>query len=419
MTAKKPLTEKKPFTEKKAFTEKKLLFKNEILKELYFNDNLSCAELSSKIHKSFPIVSNLIEELVSENLVIETGYARSTGGRRPLTYSIRKDWMYIVSVAMDQFVTKIAILDMKNNFVSPIEKIDLPLSDNTDAIEVLQEKINQVIESSGIPKEKLSGVGIGMPGFVDVKKGINYSYLKLPDDKSLTNYLSVKIGLPVYIDNDSSLIAVAEYYFGRANNEKNAMVVNIGWGIGLGMILNGELFRGQEGFAGEFSHIPLFFNGKLCWCGKVGCLETETSLLLIIEKAKEGIKSGRLSRMKSLPSDNLELAYNNIIKAVREGDQFAAELFSKAGYNIGKGIAILIHLFNPQKIILSGRGSSAGQIWLAPIQQALNEHCIPRLHQSTQIEISTLGMDAELIGAAALVMERYEGRHGKNGIVAK
>ena len=190
--------------------------------------------------------------------------------------------------------------------------------------------------------------------------------------------------------------------------EKNALVVNIGWGVGLGLILNGELFRGHEGFAGEFSHIPFFQNGKLCSCGKMGCLETETSLLLIVEKAKEGIAAGRLTKLASLPVDNLELASDGIIKAVQQGDQFAVELFSKAGYNIGKGVAVLIHLLNPKIIILSGRGSSAGQIWQAPIQQALNEHCIPRLYQSTSIEISTLGVNAELIGAAALVMENYE-----------
>ena len=102
------------------------------------------------------------------------------------------------------------------------------------------------------------------------------------------------------------------------------------------------------------------------------------------------------------------MAFDIIIKAAKEGDQFAIELFSKAGYDIGRGVAVLIHLLNPKIIILSGRGSSAGQIWKAPIQQALNEHCIHRLFQSTSIEISTLGTDAELIGAAALVMENYE-----------
>ena len=389
-------------------TEKKRLDKNKILKELYFDDGLSCADLCIKIDKSFPVTQKLIEDLVAENLVAESGFAVSTGGRRPLTYTLQKDVIYLVSVAMDQLVTKIAVMDIRNNFVSPIEKIVLPLPDNPEALQVLIEKIKQVIESSGISKEKFVGVGIGMPGFVDVKKGINYSFLQLPDNKSITNHIAEKIGIPVFIDNDSSLIALAELRFGAAINEQNAMVINIGWGVGLGLILDGKLYRGQEGFAGEFSHIPLFLNEKLCWCGKAGCLETETSLLLIIEKAREGINAGRLSRLNSLAFKDPEIAYDAIIKAVQQGDQFAIELFSKAGYNIGKGVAILIQLLNPRKIILSGRGASAGQIWQAPIQQALNEHCIHRLFQSTTIEISILGVEAELIGAAALVMENYD-----------
>jgi predicted NBD/HSP70 family sugar kinase len=389
-------------------TIKKRLSKNKILKELYFEDSLSCADLSFKIGKSFPVTQKLIEDLVAENKVAEIGYAASTGGRRAQTYSLQKAVMYLVSVAMDQFVTKIAIMDMQNNFVSPVQKIVLPLPNNPEALPLLVEIIEQVIKTSGIPKEKFVGVGIGMPGFVNVKKGINYTYLRLPHDKSITKYIGEKIGISTFIDNDSSLVALAELRFGAAREEKNAMVLNISWGVGLGLILDGELFRGHDGFAGEFSHIPLFLNGKLCSCGKTGCLETESSLLLIVERAREGISSGRLTKLTALPGSDLEMASDIIIKAAKDGDQFAIELFSKAGYDIGKGVAVLIHLLNPKIIILSGRGSSAGQIWRAPIQQALNEHCIHRLFQSTSIEISTLGTDAELIGAAALVMENYE-----------
>jgi predicted NBD/HSP70 family sugar kinase len=389
-------------------TLKKRLSRNKILKELYFEDNLSCAELSFKISKSFPVTQKLIEELVADNQLIENGYAASTGGRRAQTYSLQKTMMYLVSVAMDQFVTKIAIMDMQNNFVSPVEKIVLPLPNNSEALPLLVKIIERVVASSGIPKEKFVGVGIGTPGFIDVKKGINYTYLRLPNDKSISKYIADKIGIPTFIDNDSSLVALAELRFGAAKDEKNAMVINISWGVGLGLILNGELFRGDDGFAGEFSHIPLFLNGKLCSCGKSGCLETESSLLLIVERAREGIRLGRLTKLNGLPDTDLEMASDAIIKAVKDGDQFAIELFSKAGYDIGKGVAVLIHLLNPKMIILSGRGSAAGQIWRAPIQQALNEHCIHRLFQSTGIEISTIGTDAELIGAAALVMENYE-----------
>ncbi len=205
------------------------------------------------------------------------------------------------------------------------------------------------------------------------------------------------------------MIALAELRFGKARNKANAMVINIGWGVGLGLILNSKLFRGYNGFAGEFSHIPLFSNNKLCGCGKTGCLETETSLSVIVEKARQGVINGRTSILKDQVFDiNIETAFEMIIKAAQKGDQFAVELFSEAGYNIGRGVAILIHLLNPETVILSGRGSLAGKIWKAPIQQAINAHCIPRLAASTEVEISALGYEAELIGSAALVMENYE-----------
>jgi predicted NBD/HSP70 family sugar kinase len=322
-------------------------------------------------------------------------------------FAVRANVLYIVSVAMDQFVSRIAIMNMHNEYIMPVEKFELPLMDNADALSVLIDKIEAVIAAAGIPKNKIAGIGIGMPGFIDVRKGINHSFLPTGNGKSITGIVFDRIGIPTYIDNDSSLIALAELRFGAARNKKNVMVVNAGWGVGLGMILNGELFRGHNGFAGEFSHIPLFLNGKLCHCGKKGCLETEASLLVVIEKASEGLKEGQLSKVKRLPVEHSEEASEKIIHAAYEGDQFAISLLSDAGYKIGRGVAILIHLMNPEVVLLSGRGSSAGKIWQAPIQQAINEHCIPRLGAQTHVEISTLGYEAELIGAAVLVMENY------------
>jgi len=387
--------------------QKDIMFKKRILKNLYYSNSLSCAELSEKINKSLPVTAKLLNDLIRERSVVETGYAPSTGGRKPAMYAMTSNVLFIVSVAMDQFVTRIAIMNMGNEYVAPVEKFELPLMDNPGALSVLIEKIELVIENSGITKEKFAGVGIGMPGFVDVKKGINYSFIPTKD-KSITETVFEKIGIPTFIDNDSSLIALAELRFGAARGKKNVMVVNAGWGVGLGMILNGELFRGTNGFAGEFSHIPLFLNGKLCHCGKKGCLETEASLLVVIEKAWEGLRAGQLSKLKALPVEHSEEASETIINAAYEGDQFAIALLSEAGYKIGRGVAILIHLMNPEIVLLSGRGSSAGKIWQAPIQQAINEHCIPRLGAQTSVEISTLGYEAELIGAAVLVMENYE-----------
>ena len=397
--------------------EKQSLFKKRLKKHLYFKKMLSCADLSALTNKSIPFTTKFLNELIKEGSVIETGFANSTGGRRAQMYSLKPDINYIITVAMDQYITNMNILDMHNMPVTKDYKVELPLQNNPHSLEQLRTNLTQFISKSGIPAEKCIGIGISMPGFIDVKKGINHIFLN-SGETNIINFIREEIDLPVLIDNDSSLIGLAEMRLGAAYNHKNVMVINIGWGVGLGMILDGELFRGHNGFAGEFSHIPVFKdNEKICSCGKTGCLETETSLLVIIEKAIQGLKKGRKSVLNNLSFDHLEESCEAIMDAAHKGDTFAVELFSKAGYNLGLGIAILITLLNPELIVLSGRGAAAGKLWLAPIQQAINEHCIPRIAEDIQIKISTLGQRAELIGAAALVMENYATGYSGNNIM--
>ncbi len=383
-------------------------YKGKIIKHLFFSDGVSSSDLSKELNKSLPFVNGLVCELIEEGIIVETGYAPSSGGRRPLNYSLKSGILYVLAVAMDQFVTKISLMDLQNRQIVETVKFDLNLKEEKDCLPKLIGKIKAVLGNSKIKKEQIAGIGIGMPGFVDAKKGINYTFLQ-QGNKSLSAIIAEQTGIPVFIDNDSSLVALAEFRFGAARNRKNAMVLNLGWGIGLGMVMDEKLFRGNNGFAGEFSHIPLFTNGKLCSCGKHGCLETECSLLIINDRARKGIQEGRLSLLKGrLTSNNNELDCAAILDAAGKGDMFAISLLSDAGYIIGRGLAILIHILNPEVIVVSGRGAGAGKLWLAPIQQALNEHCIPKLADHTEVEISHLAYEAEIIGAAALVMENYE-----------
>ncbi|MBN8718065.1 MAG: ROK family protein [Sediminibacterium magnilacihabitans] len=388
-------------------TTKKSRYRRQIIKELFFSRLLSGTELSAKIDKSIPLTNKLLSELVSEGVVVEDHLGVSSGGRRPIVYSITSDALYVVSVAMDQLFTKIAIMDMSHRFVTQVDKISLPLANNEQALSRLSEEIQKVIQASGIAPSKIAGIGIAMPGFVDAQKGINHTFLK-GQEKSVTETIAEVTGCQVFIDNDSSLIALAEQRFGAHKYHDNTLVINLGWGVGLGMILNGRLFRGDNGFAGEFSHIPLFTNNKLCECGKTGCLETETSLLVILEKAIKGLEEGRVSMLENLSVDNPETGFEAIIKAANKGDAFATELLSEVGYSIGRGVAVLIHILNPKMVIISGRGANAGKVWEAPIQQALNVHCIPRLAQNVKLSISAMGANAELMGAASLVMDNYE-----------
>src|SRR5450432_2105372 len=379
--------------------------KQQIISILYFEKTLSVVDLSAIIGKSVPHVTKALNELVQEGFIVENGFASSSGGRKPQVYSLKAGTLYIISVAMDQHYAKVSITDLLNNPVLPLENFELRLLNNDNALPELATILNALIERSGISREKILGAGIGIPGFTNTRLGINYSYLKPPGDESICDYMERELDIPVRIDNDASLIALAELKYGLAKGKVEVMVINIGWGIGLGMIINGILFRGFTGYAGELSHIPISESDTLCECGKRGCLDTEASLKVITEKAMKGIKEGSISGLQY--DDRPEQMSEAIMVAANKGDQYAIELLSDMGYKIGKAIAILIHLVNPELIVLSGRGSEVGRILLAPIQQALNKYCIPRLSEHTDLKVSALGREAEMIGAAALVMENF------------
>ncbi|HXD76685.1 MAG TPA: ROK family protein [Puia sp.] len=378
-----------------------------ILKELYYNKSMSCLDLSKVIEKSLPNTAVRLSELITKGAVIENGYAPSTGGRKPLLYSLAGDFMYTLAVSVDQFVVRMVIMDMRREMVSQVYEAAINFYNNAGYVRALADEIEKFLSVSAVDKYRIAGIGIAMPGFIDADHGVNYS-ITGPD--AVASIVTEKTGVRVFVDNDSSVIGLAEQKFGAAGKVTNAMVINIGWGVGLGMILDGQLFRGTNGFAGEFSHIPMFSNSKLCSCGKYGCLETESSLSVILEKTKERLRKGELSSLTTgmVDSHNIEQSFWSVKDAALKGDKMAIGVFSEAGYNIGRGVAILVHLLNPELIVLSGRGATAGKIWEAPIQQALNEHCIPRLAENTRIIVSKLGYQAGLLGAAALVMEGFD-----------
>ncbi|HWW40170.1 ROK family protein, partial [Pedobacter sp.] len=285
---------------------------------------------------------------------------------------------------------RLVIYNISNAVTLPVKTLELSIEDDPEALDKLASFISSNIYASGIDKEKLLGVGIGIPGFLVTQ---------------LADYLAEKLDLPVYIDNDSSLIAKAELHFGAAVGKQDVMVANIGWGTGLGMIINGQLYRGSSGYAGELSHIPLSKTGNLCSCGKRGCLQVETSLLVMTERAKAEIEAGQATSMRELFKNKNRNVGELFLEAASQHDPLAVSILSDAAFLIGKGLATLIHIMNPECIVLSGRGAIAGKILLPPIQQAINEFCIPRIANKTTIVVSDLAADAELLAAASLVIE--------------
>ncbi|MCC8425805.1 ROK family protein [Mucilaginibacter sp. UR6-11] len=385
---------------------KQHLLRNVLIKHFYYNNRLTLAELSHCAKKSLPLVATTVNGLIEDGYIHENGLAASTGGRRASSFQLNADKQrYIVAVAVDQMVTQIVIYDLANNVKVGLEKRELVLVETPELTERFIAFLKDYIARSGISLNQILGIGIGMPGFVSAVKGVNHTFFKLEGKVTLKDHLSAELGLPVFIDNDSSLIALAEQKFGSGKDLKDVLVVNIGWGIGLGMIVNGSLFRGHSGYAGEFSHIPLSQSNKICSCGKRGCLEVDSSLVFMIDRAKSEMDSGVSSSMEQVYKTTGGLPVDHFLNAAKSGDPLAVSVLSDAAFLIGKGISTLIHIMNPTLIVLSGRGAIAGKILMAPIQQAINEFCIPWLAEQTEIRVSTVATNAELLGAATLVIE--------------
>ena len=342
------------------------LLQKEVLGHFYYNQKLTLTELSKLTHKSLPLITATVGSLVEDGYVMEHELARSTGGRRALTYTLNeKKKRYIVAVAVDQMVTQVIIYDLFNNVKMAAEVRELILAEETSLIDKFTDFLKDYINRSGIAWEQILGIGIGMPGFINVEQGVNHTFFKLKEDISLKKYLIREIGLPVFIDNDSSLIALAELRFGKGKGLKDVLVVNVGWGTGLGMIVNGTLFRGQNGYAGEFSHIPLSDSNKICSCGKRGCLEVDTSLVVQIERATADMKAGVSSSMEQVFKNTGLLTAQHYLQAAKAGDPLAVKVLSDAAFLIGKGISTLIHIMNPKLIVISGRGAVAGKMMMA------------------------------------------------------
>ncbi len=378
----------------------------EILRNLYYRPMQPIADIANSLSRSIPSVTKQINELLSKKIVVEKGYAASTGGRKAMQYMINEDLSYtIVSISIDQFYTAITLSNLKGDIISSLENLPVDLRDS-DAANVLLKTVDRFFSSNNIDLKQVIGIGISMPGFVNSETGLNESYNSDSPLYNIKELIEQKFNVLAVIDNDSRCVAWAEKKFGNAQDSSHSLVINLNWGVGLGILINDDIFKGTSGFAGEFSHIPLSDELTLCSCGKRGCLEVEASVSAAIRNIEKDIKNGEYSIYEKLVEE-----YDNkaeaLIESVHIGDQIAINNIGKIGYLLGKGISTLIHILNPNKIIISGRGAEIGYILAPHIQVAVNEYSIPKISKKTSIEISDLHKRAQQLGTTALVIEKY------------
>jgi glucokinase-like ROK family protein len=385
---------------------RKHIQKLKIVKHLYVKGAKTNADICSRFNISSPTSIAMLNELVAEGLVEKQGRGKSLGGRKPELYGLCDGSLFVLSVHMEQFKTRMAIFDNNNQIITGVHTFTIELTADLGALPQLHEHAQELIRESGIELKKLVGVGISMPGLVDSKEGNNHTYLLTAGEESLQQLLEEQFGKPVFLQNDAKSAALAEYRFGLAHGQRDVLVLSMDWGIGMGVILDGKLRSGASGFAGEFGHIPLVDGGALCHCGKRGCLETVASGSAIVRIAKAGIQAGQHTMLSQLPAEQVaNLQPEHVYEAAHQGDQFAINTLAEVGTNLGKGIAILTQLFNPELIILGGEVAPAKQFILPNIQQAINTYCMAQLRERTSLVVSELGNNAVILGSVATVME--------------
>ncbi|MBZ4189933.1 ROK family transcriptional regulator [Niabella beijingensis] len=388
---------------------KKHLFKVRLLKYLYEVDAASVGEICKALFISTPTTLKLLNELIKEQWIEKKGFGKSMGGRKPDLFGLRPGSLFSLCIDIELFSVKMVILDNAHKESTPILTKAHTLSKDREEVDQVYQAALALMKESGIDKNRLIGVSIGMPGLVDSFKGENYSYLTSDvPGRTLQQSFEEKFGMPVILQNDVKGTALAELRHGQALGKKNALVLLMDWGVGLGIIMDGKVRQGASGFSGEMGHIPFIDNGDLCYCGKHGCLETVASGLALAKMAKEGILSGKNSILAELSEkeiDNIEAEV--VIKAANRGDQYAIKLLSNIGTNMGKGISTLIQLFNPELIILGGKIAEARQYITLPMQQAINTYCMTQIREKASIVSSELGQNGRLLGYATASFDHY------------
>lgn len=391
-------------------------YKNKSLKRAiisYLDEvgNTTIADLNKQLNISTPKIINLVNDLIQDGLIKDYGKVDSTGGRRASMYGLVAEAAFFLGVDVKRYSVNIGLLDFKKNLLTVKEDIPYKLENTNDSFEELVQIIEAFLEESPVLREKVLGIGVNLSGRINNASGYSYSFFHFHEEP-LATIFETRLGIRTFLENDSRAMAYGEFYLGIVNNERNVLFVNMDYGIGLGILVDGKVYYGKSGFSGEFGHIPFFTNEILCHCGKKGCLETEASGSALVRVFKEKIKTGSSSQLLHKDDDVDTIKLQDIIEAAQNDDVLAIELIAQIGEKIGKGLAVLINIFNPELVILGGTLSQTGDYIRLPLKSALNKYSLSLVNNDSQLKMSKLGEKAGVIGGCLMARNKVFAKNG-------
>jgi len=310
----------------------------------------------------------------------------------------------ILCIEIERFSVRLIVLDNNGYVLHEPLFYDHEISASASKLDDLVDIIHLYMRERQVNLDQLTAIGLSMPGLVNHRELTNQTFYT--GGMNICNYIGEKFGKYVTMLNDVKAAAFSELVFGAAKNKNNVLVILMDWGIGLGIVVNGEVYMGNDGFAGEMGHMVFVEDGNLCYCGKRGCLETIASGVYLVNQAQEDIANGTPTLLKNL-TDLKRLLPQHIIQVANEGDQYAIDLISALGINLGKAISLLMQVLNPDTIVLSGKFAKAGTLITIPIQQSINTYTMNAIRKNCALELSPLDENGYAKGLMRYTFERY------------
>jgi len=377
--------------------------RSKILEAIRTAGMISRIDIARTTGLSQALVTGLTADLIKEGLILEKQSGKYEGGRRPMLLALNPDGALVVGVNLSITELSVVIVNFQGDVVASYARALAPIHHSVSEIaDRVVRAVQACIWEANFAKEQVAGVGIGLPGLVDPVSGHirflpNYGWqnvnLKEPV-QSLLNH-------PCYIDNNSNTLALAEQWFGEGKGVDNFLVVTIENGVGLGAVINGRIYRGQDGIAGEFGHITIDPDGPECRCGKTGCVEAYAGKIAIMRDARQAVTDGLWD------CDTCdEFTYEDVVKAAKNGTDILGRLFNRAGGVLGVGISHLITLFNPDKVIITGQGVRAGNLIFDAMYPTLDRYTSAKFgRRTTEIIVQEWTEQDWARGAGALVLQ--------------
>jgi glucokinase-like ROK family protein len=384
-----------------------------LLSLIHGNQQVSRAELAKLTGASTGSMTSMVSRLIRKGLIVESGKSSNGLGRKPVSLSVRKELGCVIGIDLGSFLTRVVVTDLSGN-ISHKTEIHTRLADGRDAVvRRTFSAVHQAAKTARLPRNSLKGIGMAHSGVIDTEKGIVLFFPRPGQmlqwrNVPLREMLEEEFEVPCVLDDSARMMALAEKRFGLGRQLTDAVFVEVGMGIGASIFIDGKLYRGPGGSAGEFGHMTVEENGPLCSCGNRGCLEAVASCAAIIQAVKSAVEQGVHSRVTELVDGKLDqIGVEVIVQAARENDTLCSRVLHESTSRIGVMLADVINLLNPTCVVFAGPLFRSGEDFLLDqVKEVIRRRALEKSNSEAMLQVSKLGSEAAALGAASLIAGR-------------